>query len=40
MEYEQYLQENYPKWRQKLRENRLSEQRKVLSVALTVHAFI
>lgn len=34
MGYERYLEENYPKWQQKLQDKRLSEQPKVLSVVL------
>ncbi|XP_058252401.1 glutamic acid-rich protein-like [Hemibagrus wyckioides] len=30
MEYESFLEENYPKWQQKLQEKRLSEQQKML----------
>ncbi|XP_053091599.1 LOW QUALITY PROTEIN: high mobility group nucleosome-binding domain-containing protein 5, partial [Pangasianodon hypophthalmus] len=30
MEYERYLEENYPKWQQKLQDKRLSEQRKMI----------
>ncbi|KAK3535725.1 hypothetical protein QTP70_020963 [Hemibagrus guttatus] len=37
MEYERFLEENCPKWQQRLQEKRLSEEQKVLSLMLEQH---